>query len=273
LKSTHLSLTTYFEDINYTQENSFLNTPPEVIITIFSLLNSREVGSCSFVSREWKKISNSLIDRQRDKLFEIVFSPVDWNTYFGEGTIGLEEIKEARKSLPLCIDAISCPICPRNKMIDTFVFTYFPKNITIKKYGELLKNKLLNISGYELIWSRIEQELGEIPIIKHGWKAMSSEWLPHSSGKRFITQQEKINKLNKKGIKNFKVPKVLEAIICISTAHFKQNKTMFTLYFTRCHENIDDYQLTVKLRQNGLVVTANDLSPLDEIGVAAIRDF
>lgn len=258
--------------------------PEELIAEFCSRLDFTSLESCITINKEWNKASIQFFNKKKEML-SLAFSPRDWDVHFPNHGMTVEEKREAYNSLPANIDEIPCPVYEGKKMIETHVFTYFPKNLTIISFGKLLKKKLSNSMGYTYIWEEIIEKLGDIPI-KGGWKAMTREALPESLGKEFSFQKAMIKCLNKTSIKIFRVPLVLEAVVCISTEFFKSGKRNFFHYNTICQENLLDCQLLVR-QAGGANSHYNPPNLYDrtqmglhvsyysnyDIGVAAIRDF
>lgn len=257
---------------------------PEEIITEFcSRLNFTSLESCITINKEWHKASIQFFNKKKEML-SLAFSPRDWEIHFPNNEMTIAEKKEAYDCLPANIDEIPCPIYEGKKMIETHVFTYFPNNLTIISFGKLLKKKLGNSMGYTYIWEEIIEKLGDIPI-KGGWKAMTKEALPNSNGEIISKQKALVNCLNQTSFKIFRVPLVLEAVVCISTEFFKSGNRMFFQSNTRCKENLLDCQLVVR-QADGIPSNYNPKvyseTPIGllvsyysyyDIGVAAIRDF
>ncbi len=231
----------------------------------------------------WCEVSLRFLNKKK-QLLALTYSARDWDKHFPNNEMTYAEKKESYNCLPANLDEIPCPIYEGKKMIETHVFTYFPNNLTIIKFGKLLKQKLNNSIGYSYIWEEVAEKLGDIPI-KGGWRAMTRETLPDSIGKKICDQKAMVKSLNQPSIKIFRVPLVLEAVVCISTEFFKSGKRIFFHYNTICKENLLDSQLLVRQADGvhsyynpnlyyrcPIGVLVNYFSYYD-IGVAAIRTF
>lgn len=232
--------------------------PEEIISEIFDYLNFTSLEICTSVNKEWKKVSLE----QKNKILSLVFSPKDWNVHFESHLISKCEMREAFNLLPVNIAKIPCPIYEGKKLIDTHVFTYIPKDLTI--------NKCEKIFGYAHIWDQVIKQFGNEPS-NCGWRAMTKEALPDSIGKTFFIQKAQIDSLNSTSVEVFKIPTVLEAIVCISTEFFKTSKKIYQKCDTRCQENIAKYQVTVRDSRDGLLI--NHYSIHRSIGIAALHHY
>lgn len=266
----------------YSNSDPFMKHLPEEIITEFcNRLNYTSLESCIRVNKEWNKICLQFLNKKKE-MASLAYSPKDWDIHFPTNEMTLQEKREAYNSLPANFDEIPCPIYEGKKMIETHVFTYFPNNLTISIFGNLLKQKLGNSIGYSYIWEELVEKLGDNPI-KGGWKAMTKEVLPGSIGKNYLKQKVMVDDLSKTSGKVFQVPLVLEAAVCISTEFFKSRSRLFFQYNTRCKENLVGRQLLIRQSEEvHSFYNSNFEAPIGllvgyysfkDIGIAAILDF
>jgi len=262
----------YFRDtfnLEIIDNNSITILPSEIIIEIFNHLNFIDFARCIVASKQWYVLLTPRLDKQRESLCELVFSPNHWDHHFKNNGMTEEEKAKALRTLPLNIDQIPCPVDPEKRMIDTWSFVYIPKGLTINSYGELLKQKYPNNSlGYYYIWSKIFEKFGNAPIEKSGWRVMKKTPIPHTLGNNFTIQKRIVDNLNKTTSKNFKIPTLLEAIICVSLEFFKSGNKIFGQHFTRCKEKACNFQLMVGDSPNGLIINKNH-GRRDQVGMTA----
>lgn len=232
--------------------------PQEIISDIFDHLDFASLEVCASVNSDWNKMSVE----KKNKILSSVFSPKDWNVHFKSHLISKGEMREAFNSLPANIATIPCPIYEGKKLIDTHVFTYIPKDLTINKCEEIF--------GYAYIWDQVVKQFGDISA-KSGWRAMTKEALPGSVDKTFFIQKAQVDRLNSTSVEVFKIPTVLEGIVCISTEFFKTGKKIYQKCDTRCQENIQKYQVTVRDSRDGLLI--NHYSIHRSIGIAALHHY
>jgi len=245
----------------------------EILIQIIRSFSYTILGNFCTLNKRWGLMLNQYFNQKRVQLYRTaVFSPMDWNIQFAKNMIDEEEGLIAFKALPPNIDEIPCPVHHPKKMVETHVFTYCPKGLTLKSYGILLKNKLKNEKGFYYIWDEIINNIGDKSFVNYGWKAMIKEEIPKSRGETFDSQKKIVAALNKTAIKVFRIPTVLEAIVCISTVFFKSGNKIFP-HFTRCQEDIEGCQLVVMDDTLGLRVVSHDGHYFHGICIASIREF
>lgn len=259
--------------------SSIQNPLPENLVEIFFHLPINHLGFCTTVSKNWEDAAKVVFKMKKIALYPKFFSPVDWDIHFSNNGITEEEKKFAFNSLPPNIDEIPCPIDPSKMMIDTHIFTYFPKDICLDRIAKLLKQKGIHcIFGTDenlknTIYDFIPLNFEFKAIEKSGWKAMSKEILPGSLCKGLKAHSVMVAGLNKGTDQSFKMPTALEAVICISAELFKNNNMIFSKNLTRCNVGIDKYRSIVIFDKEDFVVSACFDSVYRNVGVASLREF
>lgn len=241
--------------------------PREIILEFFSHL-SFEALNCqiSLVSQTFKSHAEDPFVMKRVIYREKTFNPDDWAYHLG---ISALELNKAFESLPLNIGQVykgNCPIYSRKKLGQTHRIVWIPEHLSLNKYGKLLKEKFpLNLDGYEYIWSEVEQNLGNIET-KSEWVMMTYKTIPDTENKQYMEQQAILN-----CFKNYTVPTSLEAIICISTAIFKEEMVLFHGWYVRCQEEIFGYQVAINFWPNSFYILPSPKKLRDDhVAIAAL---
>lgn len=254
--------------------------PDEIILEIFSRLNFTVLGNCVKVSKRWNTVLIPTFNNKRDLLLEKIFGPKDWDYHFINNGITTEEKQEAYRSIPLNIDEIPCPELPSKMMIDRWTFAYFPKNLTVKTYGDLLKQKFdKNWRGYFYIATDILEKFGNNTIQKSaqsGWKAMTKEAVRNTKGNYFSVQNRIVKNINIDNKLKFAIirpPSLLTAIVFFSASFFKSPSIMNETFHTCCYEKIRGKQLIVGNTTIGLIIDRRYNNMRQNIGMNAVIDY
>lgn len=258
----------------YRSNYSIMDLPKDMTLEIFSNFNFSGLGVIIQVHNKWKEDLTERFNMKRQALCQCnVFGTKEWETHFNF-IFSQEEEYEALNTLPLNIDEITCPIDPSKMMIETHVFTYFPKGLTLKRYGELLKQKFPgNAKGYRNISDKILRNYGDKPVNK-GWRAMTKEALPDSLDVCADAKKNMISRLNSPSFCTYRSPSALEAIVLISTEYFRTGEKIFSAYFTSCQEGIGGCNLSVNSSRSGFnILRKKNVYETNHIGVAALRDY
>lgn len=252
--------------------------PPKVVVNhIFSYLNLHELGVSRSVSKKWNKHASPPILWQSAIYREIAFSSKNWAQWDAD-LVKDVNMSQEMLSLPKNIaEELRRSAFPGKSIRETHVLVRMPKELTIKKLGELV-NKYFqsNTYGYRYIWSAIVDELGDKPADESIWLLMAKDVLRGSRGKSYGQQKTIIDQLAKTTGVPYQVPTTLEAATCILAEHSRSKNRLFSdspWTYTRCQENIQGYQIVVGgFAPAGLcVVSYNyDCGP---VGVAALRKF
>lgn len=232
----------------------------DVLKKIFMELDFRKMSSCALVCKEWNQAVNdpSLI---KENIFQkFSFSPLHWNEFYGADTISSEEMETARCLLKTHIFEIlksTCPAFPKKRIMDTHMLVWIPEKIkgkivTILSFGELQR--------YQYIWSKILEEVAPLPV-ESGWVLMTTNILPDSMNKFYDEQQSYIESFNRNGNVNWRVPKLAEAIICISAKYLKyENHNQYKDVYTRAEDCAGGFQLLVgDFNTSGLYIGSGNL--------------
>jgi len=224
---------------------------------------------CRSVSKEWQLLSKDL-----DLLICIIyrdfaFNSTDWSRHFS--TVDLKAIYENEdfNTFPKPIASLfenACPIFRQKKWYQTHAIVFLPKGLTLKYFVNL---PLLNI----IFWEEIIKKYGDIPVEKSSWVVITKYNIPGSPHGRFEEQLNEISKIISSNEMKYRIPKIIEVILCISSTFFKFGERLFCDNYSRCQEVAsDDLQICVGTYKS---VTHVAFSPNSRgnIGVAAVQTF
>jgi F-box-like len=252
--------------------------PPEVVVNhIFSYLNLHELGVSRSVSRIWNEYASTPILWQSAIYREIAFSSKNWAQWDAD-LVKDVNMRQEMLSLPKNIaEELRRSAFPGKSIRETHVLVRMPKELTIKKLGELAKKYFpSNTDGYRYIWSAIVDELGDKPADESIWLLMTKDVLPGSRSKSYGQQKTIIDELAKTTGVPYQVPTTLEAATCILAEYSRSENRLFSdspWTYTRCQENVQGYQMVVGgFAPAGLSVIINIYGRVS-IGVAALRKF
>lgn len=177
LKSDYISLHIPFEDsisdleteiIQMVAINFFAEILTEDIIVheIFSRLKCTELLNFGLVDQKIHRLANNPLVL-KDKIYlEKVFSPLDWQLFFG---FGIEDDTLARNQLPNNIVEVFKDYPHQFKNI-----TWIPEGISINSFGDHLKKHYRNNKkGYASIDEKIQSEYGKTCTLKGQWVSIN----------------------------------------------------------------------------------------------------
>ena len=245
----------------------------DVVLKIFQDFNIKEVGGFSFVSKNWKDLTEALFKKL---IYEkLCFKPADWNLSFKSEVVKISDIGKIFQSLPENIKEIltrPCPFFKEKRVMETHMLVWIPASIngqpvTIRNFGILLKDRLefsKNDTGYGFIWDSLLNIEGDKPI-PSGFVLMTKENLPNSANKEFFDQKQMIDDYNIINGTNYKIPKVGEAIICILAEYLKSGMRLFSdNQMTRCSQNVNCLIMSVGgFSTNGIRAGYNTRNTID----------
>lgn len=287
--------------------------PDELMLHIFSYLALSSLGTSLQVCRRWNRIAGddslwkSVIYR------EIAFSTRDWARYFRPVTLEVEEVvayedcREEFDSLPwkeYIEDSKKIhKLFPKKSGKDSLMLVRLPKTLTATRneegvlVGGLTINRLgqlariyfpQNVNGYRLIQEDIVNELGDRPVGDRSyWVLMTTDIFLGSRNKNYAVMTEIVASLSKQsltdlgypqgpGLKDYEIPKTLEAATCILSQYFKPKIHLFSTNpptYTLCKEEIQGAHTAVGyFSHEGLVIKTQNLEGWSN-GVAAVRRF
>ena len=294
LSHTTLRTTDYYQPVK--QPSPLLNLLDDLWKLIFfqlTELNFKNLRLCSLVDKKWKQMTNDPILTKKMIYEGFCFNPSSWNKFCspwakirGKETVSRDEIEKAYESLPNHIDKIlksDCPAFKDKRIIDTHMLIWIPEKIkgqpvNIENFEKLLEERI-EFSNYGIRCYRdeiIQQEGSRI--IKSGWALMTTYIIPDSRNKSFIEQKNRVEGFAIDGKTGFRVPKIGEAIVCISAEYFRTRKLLFEFgTYTRCEETTQSvnklWQSIVGYFQDtGLSLSLN-LTDCDIVGIAALHRF
>lgn len=215
----------------------------DILKEILTHLDFREIlSTVSLVDKNWNKISNDPFFLKK-VIYQNAFNPGDWGNHFGKDVLGANDGLDSFKKLPNEIIELyksDCKIFNGQKVCDTHLLFWIPENLSIEKYGELLKRKFKKFSqGYQFLWPKIPVEHGKVLTKRGAWVLMVNKPIPESGGKTFSDQCEMVNQLNRQTFSGYSIPTALEAIICISLKFFSTEERIFVENYTRCQESLN----------------------------------
>lgn len=243
--------------------------PEDCVIEIFSYLKLAEFARCCSVCKGWdsnKKVAKSLI------LKEFAFGKEKWGKYLGD--VGEEpplpdnifEILESRlkrqstkfdyfdihhASPKLVIKEDHLPIAKSHWLV------LIPEKVkgislTIRNFVNLLESSMtgfktgLIISELELL--SIDNSILDKSVEKSYWVLMTNYLVDDTKGKTYNRMKSKMEELAKLNNINCRLPKMIEAAVCILTNYLETGKCQFddrilqgSLSFpnaTNCEESI-----------------------------------
>ncbi len=137
-----------------------------IVHEIFSRLKCKELLNFGLVDKKIQHLANDPLV-MKDKIYlEKVFSPLDWQHFFG---FGIEDDTLARNQLS-------------NNIVDLFKefphqfnnITWIPEGISINLFGDLIKKYYRNNKdGYASIDEKIQSEFGKICTLKGQWISLN----------------------------------------------------------------------------------------------------
>lgn len=252
----------------------------DTAIKIFSYLNGASLRLCCLICKEW----NTFVKEDKDNSLwnavigrEIAFGKEKWAKYFGD--IGKvpplpENICEVLSS--------PCPSFDEKTIAASHMLVLIPEKIngiplTLNSLRELVKTPMEGYkTDFSYISTRIIDELGNKSIENSYWVLMTRNLLEESKGKSYEVQNAMIFDLICKAKASYRVPKVLEAAICIFTKYVSTGKLLFSsdpLTYTRCQEKYEPFQAAI----GGFGSKGPDLSYIylerNKHGIAVLREF
>lgn len=250
--------------------------PDEILASIFSKLKSdRDLIVCSLVCKFWNTQVNIPLYENN------IFDESKWKKIFGEiGNADGSSLPLLPKKIQYEILNKACPFWPEKTIGKTHILMLLPETVngkllTLKTFGKLLKNKYSpkNIHGFKAISSRLIEEQSEECIGPSRWVLMTKNLLPHSQNIDYLEQKVIIERMEAKVSGSYRIPKVLEAIVCIYAKQLNSETSFFCREFTRCQEQINESNIIVgQYDSDGLRIYNNSRS-LPVIGVAALREI
>jgi len=268
------------KELKEIKKDPVLSLPEELIVHIFCGFNLTTLATISCVNKKWRQIASESSLWRSAIYREIAFGSDKWVQYFGENIIKDEDRFEELHSLPFK-DFITdsrkfYAIFPEKSVRDSLLLVRLPKTLnsqlTLKNLEELVNRCFsTNNSTSLLIWSPIIKELIDESITSSHWVIMTKSLLPGSKKKSYSEQEEMIAGLSKKSIVGYRIPTILESVVCILSEYSSSKTQLFTDY-TRCRNQIQGYTTVVGgLSASHLSINHNYES--DKVGVVALRNF
>ena len=173
----------------------------------------------------------------------IAFGKEKWATYFGD--VGEEpslptNIYEILESRP--------PFLEGRSVEETHTLVLIPgtvngKLLTLNSIGELVESPLQgNKTGYRIILRDLIKEYGDIPVTASYWVLMTKDVLPESWDRgSYVRQEEFASRCGREFHVDYKVPKMLEAAVCMFTQFVSAGELPNGRSTTSCQEKIYGY--------------------------------
>ena len=262
---------------NLSQINDFEDILKEILTNLdFKVI----LSTVSLVDKKWNKISDDPFFL-KSVIYKNAFNPEDWGDHFGNETLGANDGPLAFEKLPNTIVELyksDCKIFNGQKVCDTHLLFWIPENLSIEKYGKLLKHKFNKLDkGYHFLYPKILEEHGRALTKNSGWVMMVNKPIPQNGIKTLSMHCEMLNDLNRETIKRYSIPTALEAILCISLKFFYTEEKIFYECYTRCQESLNSMvfgnkQIIVGFTKLGICVTF-DYYRNDNIVMAPTRSI
>ncbi len=244
IKNIYSDVYYHFQNPESLQEGSLKSVPNDVLKHIFSFLSFEKILKISKINKNWKIVSDdpALLKYviYRDKLM----NPDKFKFHLGYN-LGINENKKAWDSLPDNIGEIfKGRIEFQNKKIgETHLFAWIPKNANINNIGKLLKGKFTDQNDYHFIGPTILDQFGDEPIKDSSWIAIKI--IPRRP--KATHHYRHCGQVLDIQFGNYRKPKIVEAIICLSFLYFSRSKKYhFPEFDTYCHEIVNNVQVSVR---------------------------
>jgi F-box-like len=266
-----------YPNINSQAQDFCKSIPCEIVVGhIFSYLNLHELSVIRQVSKQWEEFANEPILWQSAVYREIAFSSKNWAEWDAD-LVKDVDLKQEMLSLPKNIaEELRCSAFPGKSIRETHVLVRMPKKLTIKKLGELTKKYFPSkVNGYNYIWPKIVDELGDKCISESKWLLMTKDILEGSRNKSYIQQKDMINKLTKTTGILYQIPTILEAATCILAEYSLSKNRLLSNSpptYTCCEDEVRGYPTVVGgFAPAGLDVDSHCHYDDNAIGVAVLR--
>ncbi|MCC5832171.1 MAG: F-box protein [Chlamydiales bacterium] len=253
----------------------FSQQPLDIIIKIFTYLSVVELAKCGEISRKFRRLASdsclwNAFDLKRISPLLKVFDESDWVTHFDISSFGLDVTDapslDKRKTIPNLKRHLSSLPIEGDAGITLLTI---PKGLTLKKLLELARStsKMEERTQFRNISDHIIREIGDISIDKTYRIIITNNILKKS---RNLSIDEHIALVIKIGCE---MPKVLEASVLLVVTFMISGESLYSnipVTYTRCSEQISDYQLAVGgFMRDGVFVT-RCASNYETLGVAAV---
>ncbi len=190
--------------------------PHELIVTIFSRLNFKQIGRLCTVSKPWNTAANDPHLLKNVIYYKKTFNPIAWNKWFGVGCVPIEESELAYNSLSNDIGKTyksKCKISRHSsfrckRAILWFPKTIFGKTLTLENFIELCNKKFPAIIKIGSSTHNTIKNLKQTDIDHSGWMAMCTDIIMQSGqSKSYEQMQDAVLKLE------MTVPSALQTLV------------------------------------------------------------
>ena len=262
-----------------TKQNPSQVLPKEMMLTIFSYLNSMGLKSCCLVSKEWKQLASKETLWKAIIYREIAFGAAKWAEYIGD--VGDEP------PLPSNIHEIlkgPCPFTKDKTVGQTHLLTLIPKTVNGKTFNlnileEYVKNpKKGTATKCSNYWEDIKQEYGDIPVKESHWVALTIDVIEGSRKKTSDDQKQLLEDYSKKANASYEMPRLLETVTSLFMKFLQSGIRLYDDYtYTRCQERVSRYSdrplIVGGFVPGGLLVFTHDDGGFENHGIGGMRKF
>lgn len=268
----------------------------ELYSEVFSYLNFANLKVVAKVCSRWQQVGIDAVlwkEVAFGKYQKMVFDCLKWTHFFGEGCIKKEEFVKEFFSLPTNIYEIlersdsrfigkNESTSAHEQIGDTHILVRIPIHVygerfTLKNFQSLTDRHLPDIKLYRNIWTDINETYGDKPLNKSCWVLMTKDILRISRDTSFLEQERIVaNFAGKIGVP-YKVPTLLELVVCLITTYIETKIRLFSdgekRTYTSCEEKTELHQVYVGgFNQDGFAIDGYS-GKYEEIGVAAMWKF
>lgn len=205
------------------------------------------------------------------------FNQEDWQEHFD-----LEFSKhQAFKALPDDIGKLfngPCPLFKGERLRDTHVIIWIPSALSLNNCKILLEKIFVANEHKFIIHKDIVTTYGDLFTGDPKWIIMPKQLLPESNHNSFFKQLQMVNDLATFNSKSYNIPTLFEATVCVSLSSLKWNIHMLEDCYTRCQENINEFQILVgRLKTLDMSLSYDRINyngdPWVNIGIAPVLEL
>ena len=151
------------------------------------------------------------------------------------------------------------------------------KPLTLDSLGELIKSPQEGYgTKYDYYWDEASKAIGNQSLDRSYWVLMTKDVLPGSRNKIYKNQYALVADHAKRTGLGYKVPGALEAAVVVLLHHVRSGERLYSanpLTYTRCQENVQNFQLVVGGFSSGGLHVYNYHYVDNYLGVAGLRKF
>ncbi len=262
---------------NFSFFEHFEGSTDVLINEIFSRIDFRTFENLGCVNKQLNRLTHRS-DVLKSMIYKFkTFNQEDWLENFD-----LEFPKnQAFKALPDNIGKLfngPCPLFKDKRLRDTHVIIWIPTALSLNKC-KLLLEKIIAANGHRFIIHKdILATYGDLLTDDSKWIIMPKNLLPESNHNNFLKQLKMVDSLALYNSKKYYIPTFFEATVCISMSSLKWNMNILEDCYTRCQEDINEFQILVgRLKTLDLSLSYDRINyngdPWVNIGIAPILEL